>query len=260
MSRETDWGDPDTSKEFGTDAQRYRGREKFKDVIRIITKPIKYFTHSVKEKKLFVNCSKVEGRCLFCDENYDRALKIGCVVVHIAEREVNKNTGNYSEVGEAKVWLFGKDKWKSLSGIIEDYEQIKNDSIQKHDLIVTCDDETFQKIELRPTLVKSKVRKDMLVSYPAVKKQLEYFTSPTSLEKQKEILGGAPITNHDTIETENAISIEESLDIPDELSEGDRAIRKSLNEHEKEDKKEKGDTVEDILDELDMDIEGGVPF
>lgn len=188
MGVEKEWGSEEVTEDFGKDVERYRGNEKRKDLVRIITDPVEYFTHSLDFSPGIINCAKIEkGRCLGCDRGIKRDVKIGCVVVHIQARNADNPNSKWSLVGECKVWLFGKDKWKSLCGIKNDYQKIKD--LKKEDLIITCLDEQFQKLEIRPTLEKSRVTKAMVEGYEDAKEKLEWFTQAPDMNRQKEVFG-----------------------------------------------------------------------
>jgi hypothetical protein len=187
MSEEINFGDRNTTDEFGVDIARYKAANNMKDIICIISNPIKFYQHRFDFPPSIANCGKSKGKCLFCERGYDRGIRIACIVVHLAEKKDNPDA-KYKEVGELKVWIFGKDKWTTLNGILDDYPQIRQDGFKKHDLIVSCKDETFQKLEIRPTLKPSMITKEMLARYKDAKKQLEWFITPCSLERQKELL------------------------------------------------------------------------
>ena len=257
MAQETDWGDPQTTKDFGEDVQRYRGRDKMKDIIRIITAPVKYFTHTVN--RTFANCSKVEGRCLLCEKGIDRSVKVGCLIVHVAEKHKDKPSESFHAIGEVKVWLFGKDKWLTLCGIMEDYDQIREKGMTKIDLFITCDDAEFQKLEIRPTMKKSLVKKEMLSGYEGGKKQLKWFTSPADMDRQKEVLG---IEGDETPQEEG-----EEIDLDGGSDDPVDAESSSIEEHmDKIEKEEAGSSVDEVdglLDGLGDDSpvkEGDAPW
>jgi len=138
MGDEILWGDDDTDKEMNADdVERYKASAKKKDLIRIVSNPIKYYSHSLDKPPYYVNCAKIKGRCILCEREIQRGIKIGCVVIHIADKSMS-GRGKFEKVGTCKVWLFGKDKWKTLTGIIDDYAQGDANWLKKQDLIVTC--------------------------------------------------------------------------------------------------------------------------
>jgi len=255
MGSEVDWGDEQTDKEMkADDVERYKASDKRKDLIRIVSKPIKYYSHSLPQIPWYCNCAKVEGRCLLCERQMGRGVKIGCVIVHIAEKPAN-GKGKYTKVGTCKVWLFGKDKWNTLSGIMDDYSKGDKGWLKKQDLIVTCNEEQFQDLDIRPTLTKTQATKDMMSNFAGAVKKLEWYTAPADLNRQKEILG------IDVSEGDEDIEVEESVDdVPfDVPGEGDNEIADAEFETVEEKGREPGsDDVEDILDEIDSNGAGSV--
>lgn len=194
MGKETDWGGDRMETGF-SEVDRYKGRRGFKDLITIISKPVRFFSHRVEQQPM--TCGKPEGtRCLACEENYDRKEKRGCLIVHIAERADGKQ--KYTEVGVVKVWLFGGDKWNQFCDHMDTYEQLQKKNMIGCDFFVSCDNskdaEQFQKLNILPTLKASKLNKQtkyMLDNLEDAKKKLDWYTSAPDVEKQREIIDTA---------------------------------------------------------------------
>jgi len=248
MVEEVDWGDEETSQELSaSDVERYKASEKKKDLIRIVSKPVKYYSHSLDAPPYYCNCSKAEGRCILCEQKIPRTVKIGCVVVHIADKPV-AGRGKYEQVGTCKTWLFGKDKWNTLCGIMDDYAKGEKGWLKKQDLIITCTDEQFQKLDIRPTLQESQAKKDMMHNFEPAKKQLEFYSKPSDLNRQKEVLG---------IDDVEDVEIDDSVDVS--IDDGDDDVPFDVPEAEESEERQPGeddvpegkDEVDDILDDID---------
>jgi hypothetical protein len=110
--------------------------------------------------------------------------------VHIGEKDIDARGADFETIGEVKPWLFAKDRWFDICDIIDNYPDIQTKGIQACDLIFTCKDEKFQDIVISPTLQESQVTKDMVntTSVADAKQQLDFYTSPTPIDKQLEVL------------------------------------------------------------------------
>lgn len=264
-----DFRDSDGMKDFDdNNTERYKGREKYKDMIVIISDIYKWGQHVFNFKPNFANCNILDGKCLFHDEGYDVKPRAGCIIVHIAEKE-SRSKAKWREVGEVRVWLFGKDKVRTLNGIFEDYPEIE-ESLNKTDFLVTTSDEEFQKIELRPTFKDSRLTADMVdkQSYKEAMEKLTFFAKPCDVKRQKEILGFDSGDDRDDGEFISEVKNGKRVS-HEKLDSGKKAVEDRMGEIDMEEKKEtkKDNNVADILSDLGGDDKGdevnegrGVPF
>lgn len=181
------WDDPDIDKEMKNKFEKYAAKENNEDIIRIISKPRKYYVHRMPAPTFYCTCGK-PNQCLLCEREYDRIVRVGCLIVHLAQKPVRGDDA-YRTIGEIKVWLFGPDKWNSLQRIKNKYKQIKADGLTKHDFYITCEDEQFQRIEILPTFEPSRLTKEMLVDAKKAMEKLEWYTQPSDMNRQKTVLG-----------------------------------------------------------------------
>jgi len=212
MGKEVELGDKAVNDALDTGVKRYKGRDDYKDLIRIVGGIQMYELHNWKdgERWQYVNCSKEElKKCLVCDEMVDnkdikRQAKFGAIIIHIAEKY---KKGEWQTIGECKVWLFGGDKYRTLSGIKEDV--LGSDTqIQDKDLIINCTDKKLQELIINPSPHDTKATKDMASNLEDAKDKLAFFTDPASIKKQKEALG---------IEGDAEVDDEESKKIAEEI-------------------------------------------
>jgi len=252
MAEEISFGDKNTTDEFGTNISRYKAVKGAKDIIRIISQPVKFYQHALDFFPKIANCGKTAGKCIFCEKNYDRNIRVACIIVHLAEKKDSPDS-KYREVGELKVWIFGGDKWKTLNGILDDYPEIKKNGFNKHDLIISCIDADFQKLEIRPTMKEGMLKKEMLVKYKEAKKQLDWYVAPCSIERQNEILREAGMIKDDDDSGIGSHDEDASEVIEEEINK--KKSSELVDKHSEEPKKE--DDIDSILGGLD---DSRVPF
>lgn len=185
------WGDRGVTNGFeGENVDRFRVEEGKKDLIRIISDPIRYYSHSLKVPPYYITCRKEEGECPACNAGISRKQRIGCLIVHIGRKDAIGG-GDFQRVGQVKPWLFAKDRWFDIVDIIDNNPQLRAEgALKKTDLIVTCKEEQFQDMRISPTLQPSKMKKDMLTNLQEAKDKLDFYTSGMPVDKQLEALGG----------------------------------------------------------------------
>lgn len=184
------WNSKDVSEGFEADrVDRFRVEDGYKDLIRIISDPVRYYSHTLNRKPYYITCRKSEGNCPACNEGLPRKQRVGCLVAHIGRKPV-RGGGEFKRVGVIKPWLFAKDRWFDIQDIMDNNPNLRKDgAIKKVDLIVTCKDEEFQDMRISPTGVKSKFTKDMAGNLAEAKDQLDFYTSGMPEKNQNEALG-----------------------------------------------------------------------
>lgn len=255
MGKEVDFDDDDLEKNMESDdIERYSAKEGRKDLIRILTKPIMYFIHTMDRKPYYCNCGKDDGKqgqCLLCDRDISLTVKIGVVICHIASK--GRRDKKYQSVGGCKVWLFGKDKYKSLRSMIEDYADGDPAWLLKQDLFIDCKEEKFQDLDIRHTGKESKVNKetagDLCYNFKKAKEQLKWFTKASELKYQKKALG---------MDADDTDDVDDITDVdPDPVDDIDDSMASNPEEPIS------GDGVDDILDKMDDPFspdDDGVPW
>lgn len=188
MSQETGWGDPSVSDGFNNKSERFKSRPGWDDLIRIITNPVKYYSHFVKTQKQYVTCSKSTGQCLGCDRGIERKMSVACLVIHIGQKPFGWK-GEYEAIGKVKAWLVNGGEWNAICNMLDANAQVRNDGVLKHDLIIGRKDEKAYPV-CSPTLQATRATQAMTDNLQDAKATLEFFSSPTPADRQAKILAG----------------------------------------------------------------------
>ncbi len=184
------WGDDDVTGTFEDEnVKRFRVEKGKKDLVRIITDPIRYFSHVIKHSPFYITCRREEGECPACNAGIARKQRVGCLLVHIARKEI-RGGGEWIPVGLVKPWMFAKDRWYDLTDIKDENPTLKKEgAIKKVDFILTCKDPVFQDMRISLSQDKSQMTKGMLENVAEAKAKLNFYTSPMDYDKQMEALG-----------------------------------------------------------------------
>lgn len=259
MGQEIDWNDKETEKEMRTDnIERYTAEDDRLDLVRILTVPVKYFVHIID--RTYCNCGKADGKkgqCILCDRDIDRAVKVGVVIVHIASK--TSKDKKWQVVGTCKVWLFGRDKMKSIRKLLNKHaDGVPEEWLKKQDLFIDCVKQQFQELEIEWTHKPSRINKNNAKKYCAnfkkAKEQLEWFTRSSDKNRQKKVLGMDVDEDANAIDDINDDPID--VDIDDSMAVNPEPESKSKSEPE-------ADEVDDLLKEMDDPFAvdpGDVPF
>lgn len=252
MAEETDWGNKGVSDDFETRSQKYAGRQDFTDLIRIVSKPKKFYTHNQNKPPYGINCNKANGRCPACEIEVDgkklkRVQKIGCLVVHIGQKHTEAE--KFKKVGKVKPWVFGADKWNRLCALIDNYAVIRKEGLQKHDLMVslkeqTKDAEQYQKLNIDATFEDSKARTDMLENKDDAGESLDWLTRSRTPEEQEKMFKKAKGESYDD-------DSGEPLD--DKPKNGDELLDEEKDVAFNDDPIDEGESNEDVKDGVTVD-------
>lgn len=188
MSQEIGWGDKDVSDGFNNKSERFKSRPGWDDLIRVITNPIKYYSHFVKSKMIYITCSKSIGQCLGCERGVERKMSVACLVVHIGQRPFGWR-GEYEAVGKAKAWLVNGGEWNAICDMLDANAKVRVDGVLKHDFIIGRKDERAYPT-CSPTLQETRVTQAMVENLQDAKATLNFFLSPTPADRQAKILAG----------------------------------------------------------------------
>lgn len=188
MAKDKDWN-ADKEGEF-EDADRYRGREGYNDIIVVISgcksTPRHWTGKKYPQMKFYLRCleegaepEKNEGAC--CKEFGKASPSNTAYIIHVAER---KGNGKWERVGKPKVWGFGEKTRKDKIGVIlRDYCENDASVFRKTRLLITCSDKVFQDISIIACNSKdeqAQMTKDMLV---AAKEKKDMFAADVALDK-----------------------------------------------------------------------------
>jgi len=243
------WNDDKVSGGFeGENVERFRVEDGQKDLIRIISDPVRYYSHSMDRKPYYITCRKEQGNCPACNEGLPRKQRVGCLIVHIG-RKATHGGGEFKRVGLVKPWLFAKDRWFDIQDIMDNDPALRKDgAIKKIDLVVTCKGEQFQDMRISPTGQKSKFKKDMAQNLQEAKDQLDFYTTGMSEEKQNEALGREGFDDEGEMET---LSDTAEDDVPFDVPEVNEADLDDIAVDDiPEDEEELDSDVEDIMADL----------
>jgi len=243
------WGEDEVSSGFdGENVERFRVEDGKKDLIRIISDPVRYYSHSMKVPPYYITCRKEEGECPACNEGITRKQRVGCLIIHIGRKNARVG-GEFQRIGLVKPWLFAKDRWYDIMDIMDNDPSLKKKgALKKIDLIVTCKDEQFQDMRISQTGQPSKMTKDMAGNLQEAKDQLDFYTSGMPTEKQLEVLGKD--AEDSEVESLADIDVGDDDDVPFDvpiLDDSDDETEEVVEEESTDDE------VDDIMAELEED-------
>lgn len=193
MARAVDWDSSDeAAKAAGERIGRYKAEAGRRDIIRILSSCYAYRMHWIADRARYGSCGIDDdggGTCLICAETdesgaqkYPPQEKYGTLIMLIASKA---GRGEWKPAQQVMFWGFGRDKFKSIFELGEDYGDVR-----KIDLIVSCTDTQMQRLNFAPT------GKDSQLDAGALKAQIEnakkWFKlsiSPSTVEQQRRSLG-----------------------------------------------------------------------
>ena len=194
MAREVAFGDQEEMKKAsqGNLINRYKADVNRKDRIRILTSAYAFKMHWIDERRRYINCGIDDdgnGTCIVCQQQdgqgnlrYPVQEKYAALIMWIAKRE---GRGEWKPVQEVMFWGYGKDKYKQISELVDEVGPI-----QKHELIITCQDTQMQRLNIRTVGDDPQLDKEALeAQLDRAKNSFKIFMNPSNIERQKEALG-----------------------------------------------------------------------
>lgn len=174
MPRKVGWKDQSIKSGFGrgSDDKKFKGINGIKHLIRIVTDCMEMRVHGIDdvlepredgEPRVFnMNCAMTwsddeddwVGECLACDRGYDVNVKYVCGIIVLAEIKGQK-IQKIDPENCVYWWPFGADKYRKLSDIALDLETAAEleggeaKTLDKIDIMVTCEDENWQRLDLK---------------------------------------------------------------------------------------------------------------
>jgi len=180
----------------GDRIDRYTAETGRRDIIRIVSTCLAHMLHWMQDRRKYIECGLDEdggGVCLVCQQTdesgepkYPAREKYGCLVVLVASK---KDGGEWVPINKVMYWGFGGDKYRQLFELRDEFGDVK-----QLELMVTCSDSKLQKLNFMPW-TKGSMLDTAAVKAQAenAKKWLKIMTSPSKVEKQREILGMEPV-------------------------------------------------------------------
>jgi len=132
----------------GSNINKFKAQVGVKDVIRLVdSAPYLIRSHYVEDLNRGFTCSKewdeekeaYVGACPLCEEGHRAQERFAVKVIHIIRGQ--------EAVKKFRLWQFGLDKYHMLSDIGDESDKPLNEL----DLVVTCSDEKYQKLNIIPS-------------------------------------------------------------------------------------------------------------
>jgi len=179
----------------GSNINKFKAQVGVKDVIRLVdSAPYLIRSHYVEDLNRGFTCSKewdeekeaYVGACPLCEEGHRAQERFAVKVIHIIRGQ--------EAVKKFRLWQFGLDKYHMLSDIGDESDKPLNEL----DLVVTCSDEKYQKLNIIPSSKHRKVTAaedsdfdiDAVTAIPAYEKlqeQLNEARGTTSARTSSEV-------------------------------------------------------------------------
>ena len=209
----------------GSNINKFKAQVGVKDVIRLVdSAPYLIRSHYVEDLNRGFTCSKewdeekeaYVGACPLCEEGHRAQERFAVKVIHIIRGQ--------EAVKKFRLWQFGLDKYHMLSDIGDESDKPLNEL----DLVVTCSDEKYQKLNIIPS---SKCRK--VTAAEDSDFDIDAVTAIPAYEKLQEQLNEARGTTSARSSEVDAEDIEDDEDLVD-LDEAPKASGKSAGKSGKE--------------------------
>lgn len=254
--------------------RQYRAKKGRTDYMRVMSSAEEYRTHSVpdvafnKEGEAVtfnIICSKewddkkedYVGECLSCDKDYEVSERFICGVIFLGSKKGKRGSINENSADNAPYyWDFGNDKYVKLREMaMRQAEAEPPKKLSQVELVVTCTDDGFQKIEISKYEGKRLTTKDHIAEYKEQGEDLidEAVKPPSVAEQKRRLKSKKPKKKAD----EDLFGDEDDGDEPEEKPKKKarkspaKARKKKEPEPEPEDEDEDDDDLDGLLDELD---------
>lgn len=211
MVRKVGWEDESITGGFGgpNKERKYAGKKGEKHIIRCLTDCLEYRVHAINdvlepkedgEERVFnMICSKEwddeaedwTGECLACDGDYEISEKYICGILLLGVKKGTKGSvQRIDPENSVHYWPFGADKYRKLSNIaMELKEADPPKKLSQVELVISCEDDTFQKLDINVSQAKALTTKAHVAAFKEEGEELvsEASTGPKLSDQKRRL-------------------------------------------------------------------------
>ena len=192
MARKIGWEDESITGTFNDDDKKYRGVKGETHVIRVMQECVEFRIHFVDDvldpskdgepRGFNKNCSRewseadedYVGDCDGCDREYDISSKFAAGILHLGTyKGRSKTVQKVDPENGVRWWPFGGDKYRKLSDLsLELSRAEKPKKLHQVELVIKCEDEAFQKLNVNVSQAKALTTKAHVAEWKATGEKL----------------------------------------------------------------------------------------